>query len=334
MTTPGDLELERIRCSAFRSASGADPIGTAAHHTAFLCVTVPLPWDRDISTSAPFSDLGGTPVLTGAGGRRWRAQGLAPVDPDVAVVLAYVAEVDPSGWVHPFRRSEWRIDPGQVAALCRAILDEDPSVAADFDHARSDVGDDVVDVLVCGHGRRDACCGSAGVALAGQFREAGVGDPGADGPVRVWRTSHLGGHRFAPTALTFPDGYAWAHLGPSDLAGLGTGRPVPLGSCRGWSAVGAGPAQVADREGLALVGPAWSSARRRVELTAHDRRTRSSTVAVQAALDAGSVELEVDVAVVDHLPQPTCGLIEQPEFGVEPVWAATDLRVLSDTRTP
>lgn len=324
--------MERIRCAAFRSASGADPIGTAAHHRAFLCATVPLPWDRDISMSAPFSELGGAPVLTGARGRAWRAQGLAPADADTATVLAFVAPTEADGTVGAFRRAEWRVDPGRVTALCRAVLDEDDAALGGFDHDRHEAGDEVVDVLVCGHGRRDVCCGSAGVALAEQFRAAGPGDAGGGGPVRVWRTSHLGGHRFAPTVLTFPDGYAWAHLGPSDVEGMGSGRPVSLGSCRGWSALETGPAQVAEREGLALVGPAWAGARRRVELVGHDRRTLSTTAAVWADLGEGHVELEVDVTVTGHLPQPTCGLIEQPEFGVEPVWAVTDVRVLADSR--
>ena len=49
----------------------------------------------------------------------------------------------------------------------------------------------------------DRCCGSLGTALAQEL----LADPlqlGDD--VRVWRTSHTGGHRFAPTALVLPQG--------------------------------------------------------------------------------------------------------------------------------
>lgn len=49
--------------------------------------------------------------------------------------------------------------------------------------------------------------------------------PGFDS-VRVWRTSHLGGHRFAPTAIVFPDGACWAHLHENVLQAL-VNRSLP-----------------------------------------------------------------------------------------------------------
>ena len=52
----------------------------------------------------------------------------------------------------------------------------------------------VTDVLVCTHGTRDTCCGSLGTRL---WRDLDAGG------ATVRRTSHTGGHRFAPTAVTF-----------------------------------------------------------------------------------------------------------------------------------
>ena len=52
------------------------------------------------------------------------------------------------------------------------------------------------DILVCTHGARDACCGKFGYGFYVEMR--GLAAVRGDG-VRVWRTSHLGGHRFAPT---------------------------------------------------------------------------------------------------------------------------------------
>lgn len=54
-------------------------------------------------------------------------------------------------------------------------------------------------VLVCGHGRRDACCARLGRptfdALAPQLDRD-----------RLWQSSHLGGHRFAPNVVVLPAG--------------------------------------------------------------------------------------------------------------------------------
>ncbi len=68
------------------------------------------------------------------------------------------------------------------------------------------------DVLVCTHGRRDRCCGSAGMALFQELAERHL-------PARweLSRTSHTGGHRFAPTAVVLPEGTMWAFADPDLL---------------------------------------------------------------------------------------------------------------------
>ncbi len=54
-------------------------------------------------------------------------------------------------------------------------------------------------VLVCTHGRRDACCARLGLPL---FDTLAPHLP----PERLWQSSHLGGHRFAPNVLVLPYG--------------------------------------------------------------------------------------------------------------------------------
>lgn len=86
-------------------------------------------------------------------------------------------------------------------------------------------------VLVCVHGRRDACCARRGVAFAQVLRGR------ADG-VEVLGTSHLGGHRFAATALVLPTGDMFGWLEPGDAPDLwafaaGRSRPTLAGRYRG-----------------------------------------------------------------------------------------------------
>jgi hypothetical protein len=59
-------------------------------------------------------------------------------------------------------------------------------------------------VLVCTHGTRDSCCGRRGASLAVELAAAGL-----RAGENFWRTSHLGGHRFAPTFLVLPQGTVW-----------------------------------------------------------------------------------------------------------------------------
>ncbi|MBW0103702.1 sucrase ferredoxin [Pseudonocardia sp. KRD291] len=116
---------------------------------------------------------------------------------------------------------------------------------ADLDTVSFDLsaGEPVLDplLLVCAHGRRDVCCAVRGRALAAAVAAA---EPSGG----VWECTHLGGHRFAPTALVLPTGYAYGRLDAATAvdarkaAGLGE---VEVKDCRGH--VGLEPiAQVAE----------------------------------------------------------------------------------------
>jgi hypothetical protein len=103
-------------------------------------------------------------------------------------------------------------------------------------------GDTVPDpmLLVCTHGRKDRCCAVDGRALARAIAATGESD--------VWESTHLGGHRFAPTALVLPTGYLYGRL---DVAGAvaaykaGAVGEVEPGLCRGRS-TWTQPGQVAE----------------------------------------------------------------------------------------
>ncbi len=123
----------------------------------------------------------------------------------------------------------------------RAIVDIDPAVLLDatdppaalpagklLDHA----------LLVCTNAKRDRCCALAGRPLVDAFATSHPG--------RVWETSHLGGHRFAPTLVSLPDGYLFGGPDAGDLT---------VAACRGRSSLPAA-AQAAELAALAHWGVA------------------------------------------------------------------------------
>ncbi|WP_051451154.1 sucrase ferredoxin [Actinospica robiniae] len=111
-------------------------------------------------------------------------------------------------------------------------------------------------LLVCTNGKRDTCCAVAGRALA-NWLAADARTPAED----VWETDHLGGHRFAPTALLLPTGYVYGRLsdpveGRELLRKAAAGKVVTR-HCRGrstWSRPGQA-AELALREELQEFGP-------------------------------------------------------------------------------
>lgn len=84
-------------------------------------------------------------------------------------------------------------------------------------------------VLVCTHGQRDRCCATLGAPVFAALE--------ALAPGHVMRCSHLGGHRFAATALVLPDGVMYGRLRPDDaaplLAAVRDRRIVALDQLRG-----------------------------------------------------------------------------------------------------
>lgn len=64
--------------------------------------------------------------------------------------------------------------------------------------------------FVCTNGKRDRSCALRGAALYREFSSQSGGN--------VWMTTHLGGHRFAPTLLSLPDGFCFGHIHPEDIA--------------------------------------------------------------------------------------------------------------------
>lgn len=121
------------------------------------------------------------------------------------------------------RLVELDVDLDQLARLdLDALLDAAPIHAPD-QHAPL--------WLVCTHGARDRCCAKWGMPIV----EALVERHGE----RVWQSSHLGGHRFAPTFVALPHGLMWGRLGVEPTLALadalGQGRVAGLAGLRGRS---------------------------------------------------------------------------------------------------
>lgn len=69
-------------------------------------------------------------------------------------------------------------------------------------------------LLVCTNGRRDACCAVRARPVAEAAHAAA--------PDNVWEVSHIGGHRFAPTAIHLPSGQTFGRLTGDTAAALAT----------------------------------------------------------------------------------------------------------------
>lgn len=64
-------------------------------------------------------------------------------------------------------------------------------------------------LLICTHAKRDRCCAAKGRPLLNELHARHPFGPGND---VVWETSHIKGHRFAPTMLLMPWAYSFGRM--------------------------------------------------------------------------------------------------------------------------
>ena len=175
-----------MSCSELSLAAGEGLAGTATTAERWLLVEVRGSWGRDAVAD---SGLPGRvcELLEAFDGR---VQLIRRPDrrAGTTVVLAVVTE-----------------GGGEARRLQLDALDELP--AADLD-AGEPVDGQLL--LVCAHGRRDACCARLGLPL---FDALGP----HVGSAQLWQSSHLGGHRFAPNLLALPYGVQFGRI-PVDAA--------------------------------------------------------------------------------------------------------------------
>ena len=229
-----------------------DSGGTGLRADLFLAVDVPLPWPKPVFNHQL---LTGVTELLDSYSTPTRLLASVPEDNNRLTVTAFqrkqTGHLDGSS----LRRSQTTFHPSDLLDVLKGMLDEkkaeDSIEIIQEEQAR--------ELWVCTQGSHDVCCGSEGTALsleANKNLEV----------VKVRRVSHLGGHRFAPTAVTFPDGRMWSHLSMENLHEIFDGKPVEeslLKKCRGWSGSETGPEQIAEREGLTLHGWNWDKYQRK-----------------------------------------------------------------------
>jgi hypothetical protein len=219
-------------CSSDSRDLGEPIAGTAATARTWLLLEQPGPWGAKALTSSHLDPALGRTLEAAAKNTGVRvalirrpgrhADGGTPVERQV-----YAAHTTPGhAWLHGAAVR----DPRRLLDLDFAALGRGD--ARSFDSALGAgpyTGDPLA--LVCTNGKRDRCCALLGRPLAAELAASGVGG--------VWEVTHLGGHRFSPTLLVLPYGYAYgraeAHSVQEILRQAREGRVVVEG-CRGSSA--------------------------------------------------------------------------------------------------
>jgi hypothetical protein len=182
------------RCASISRALAEPMAGTAPSTRRWLLLEHPGPWGRDI---AQHPDPAVRALLA-----RAATGGFRPL------LIRHRDHVPSRGSSRVFLVDTF---PGRTAASVCTVekLDDLTLPGPDIPLPGEPVAGPLL--LICTHAERDTCCGIDGEALAETL--AGT---------EVFECSHLGGHRFAPTALVLPSGYLYGHLDATAAAAIHT----------------------------------------------------------------------------------------------------------------
>ena len=256
----------RRLCSVIAREQGDNPLGSAWSVRRMIAMELELPWPEDFFAARAFP--------SGMGDRLtalWDDHldtGMLAFAPDRQYAVPGKTRIIDFRYPDPphaaAERREYLVPTDQVGQFLPLLFVDDPAAfnvpgVEPVDFAGRDI-------FVCTHGTVDACCAKFGFPL---YRELHRVAAGVDDSVRVWRSTHFGGHRFAATLIDFPEGRFWGfmtpQLGRTLIARDGDAASL-RGTYRGWSGYESVAAQHLEGEILMREGWAWTTWPQQVEI--------------------------------------------------------------------
>ncbi|NEP00438.1 MAG: sucrase ferredoxin [Symploca sp. SIO2E9] len=245
--------MSNFSCAAFSRQLGEDIIGSGTNCKTYVLVECPTPWANNaLETESLPNNL--KTLISEVKQRKLPIRFLLINNnetrkKDNRKILIY--DQPNKGIIKGYSRKEFNVENiDQAARLIRKYLTGN-AVADESDQSATR------DILVCTHGNHDLCCGKYGApfytkALA-TISELSLSN------IRMWRASHFGGHRFAPTAIDFPDGRYYGGLDQDSFKSILT--RIGEINCmkkvyRGWGIIPI-QMQVLERELMLLHGWDW-----------------------------------------------------------------------------
>ncbi|MBD2327892.1 sucrase ferredoxin [Alkalinema sp. FACHB-956] len=236
--------MEKFFCAEASRCAQEDPIGTVSPVQTYVLVECPQPWAANAIDSRVVPE-GLRQVMqdiqtrnsTGQSISQWESQPFGKFNHQLnqqrfgqqhdfasvrfllihrnttqatgcQTVLIYRQKTE--GFCQGYDRYEFSVQGlEQAAQVIRQFFSQPPLPARMCDRGQ--------DLLICTHGSHDQCCARYGNPFYAQACKVVSSLVESDRTIQVWRSSHFGGHRFAPTAITFPDGRYYARLNPFSL---------------------------------------------------------------------------------------------------------------------
>ncbi|MBW4684756.1 MAG: sucrase ferredoxin [Komarekiella atlantica HA4396-MV6] len=191
--------MDTFFCSDYSRQTGEDIIGSATNQQTYILIECPPPWISEAFNSKWVPN--NLRILVDEVKRAKLPIRFLLIANDLShkvdhtTLLIYQKQ---EGLSNGYRKQEFKLaNIEQVATVVQKWLWGMSSASEVHTNATRDI-------LVCTHGNHDKCCARYGNPFYFQAT-ATIADLCLDN-VRIWKSTHFGGHRFAPTIIDFPEG--------------------------------------------------------------------------------------------------------------------------------
>lgn len=193
---------DNLLCSDISRQVGEPLVGTASYAKVWLFLEYNRPW------AAKATEENELPVMV----KEWLAQQLQRIENGR---LQFIRQLIPTNeltfLVLIAHETSPRLYRFSLTSYAELLALDIPSLLADVTGSHPALLAQPSSLyLICTNAKRDKCCGVYGAVMYRQLLESPVA-------AQVWQTTHLGGHRFAPTLMTLPDGVYYGRISPANL---------------------------------------------------------------------------------------------------------------------
>ncbi|NES76783.1 MULTISPECIES: sucrase ferredoxin [Okeania] len=218
-------------CADACRQANEDIIGSGTNYSIYVLIECPYPWDYNASESRYLPE--NLDILMREVSKSKLSVRFLLITQNQnqrqnnRKILIY--EKEQSSFINGYKKYEFDVDhPEKMAPVIQKYLAGDN---LDINIQENQIRD----MLVCTHGSHDKCCAKYGNPFYMQAKKT-ISELGLKN-TRIWKASHFGGHRFAPTMIDFPDGRYYGLLNGESFKSilLRTGNIKLLGGVyRGW----------------------------------------------------------------------------------------------------
>ena len=244
--------MNRFYCADNAKELQEDPIGTATKYQTYILVECPTPWNYEALNSKWVPDNLRV-LVTEIEKKKLPIRFLLIANEQthrVTDTTLLIYQQQP-GLTSGYKKQEFKLPNIElVAGVVNKWLGGISSNYEVENHTSRDI-------LICTHGSHDQCCARYGNPF--YFHTEKIIDNLQLNHIRIWRSSHFGGHRFAPTMIDLPQGRYYGKLEENSFLAIlnHQGNIEDLGKVyRGWGIL-PNALQVLERELMLQIGWDW-----------------------------------------------------------------------------